>query len=149
MTRDEVFPSKYYKADDLKGNPIAVTIDRAPYEKLKGLDGKENNKIVLYFKNTDKALPLNTTNFEAVSFATGHDDTDDWPGQRIELYADRTLMGGKMVDCVRVRAAANAARKRAPAPAEEPAPPPAPAPAFALVKDSGESDPGMDDQIPF
>jgi hypothetical protein len=103
MTRDEVFPSKYLKAADLKGKAHIVTIESAVYEALKGLDGKENNKIVLYFKNTEKALPLNATNFDAVCDATGCLDTDDWPGQRIELYPTRTTMGGKAVDCIRIR----------------------------------------------
>ena len=71
MTRDEVFPGKYLKAADLKGKPHTVTIESAPYETLKSLDGKETQKIVLYFKNADKSLPLNVTNFDAVCDATG------------------------------------------------------------------------------
>jgi hypothetical protein len=103
MTRDEVFPSKYLKAADLKGKPRIVTIESARYEPLKGLDGKETQKIVLYFENVPKSLPLNATNFDAVCDATGFPDTEDWPGQRIELYPTRTSMGGKTVDCIRIR----------------------------------------------
>jgi hypothetical protein len=101
--RDDVFPSKYLRAADLKGKPCIVTIESAPYETLKGLDGKENNRIVLYFKNTEKALPLNATNFDAVCDVTGCFDTEDWPGQRIELYPTKTAMKGKLVDCIRIR----------------------------------------------
>src|SRR5262245_64644344 len=82
MTREEVFPSKYLKAADLKGKPRIVTIESAPCETLKGLDGKENQRIVLYFENVPKSLPLNATNFDAVCNATGFPDTEDWPGQR-------------------------------------------------------------------
>ena len=32
------------------------------------------------------------------------DELDDWKGKLIELYPDRTGFGGKMVDCLRVRA---------------------------------------------
>jgi hypothetical protein len=103
MIRDEAFPSKYLKATDLKGKPRIVTIERAPYEPLKGLDGKENQKIVLYFENVAKSLPLNATNFDAVCNATGFLDTEDWPGQQIELYPAKTTMGGKTVDCIRIR----------------------------------------------
>ena len=46
MKREEVFPSKYLKAADLKGKPHTVTIESAPYETLKSLDGKETQKIV-------------------------------------------------------------------------------------------------------
>jgi hypothetical protein len=94
MTRDEVFPSKYLKTADLKGKPRIVTIERAPYETLKGLDGKENPRVVLYFENVAKSLPLNATNFDAVCNATGCPDTEDWPGQQIELYPTKTTMGG-------------------------------------------------------
>ena len=84
MTREEVFPSKYLKAADLKGKAHVVTIESAPYETLKNLDGKETQKIVLHFKKAEKTLPLNATNFDAVCDATGCPDTDDWPGQRID-----------------------------------------------------------------
>jgi hypothetical protein len=90
MTRDEIFPSKRLKASDLKGKPHTVEIESAPYEALKGLDGKETQKIVLHFKNAEKTLPLNAANFDATCHATGCSDTEDWPGQRIELYPTKT-----------------------------------------------------------
>jgi hypothetical protein len=77
MTRNEVFPGKYLKADDLKGKACVATIESAPYVTLKGLDGNETKKIVLHFKNAQKTLPLNATNFDAVCDATGCPDTDD------------------------------------------------------------------------
>ena len=120
MTRNEVFPSKYLKADDLKGKACVATIESAPYEPLKGLDGNETKKIVLNFKNAEKTLPLNVTNFDAVCDATGGSDTKDWPGQRIELYPTRTTMGGKAVDCIRIR------RPSASRPAVAAPPPPPP-----------------------
>ena len=124
MTRDEIFPSKYLKAADLKGKPHAVTIERAAYETLKGLDGKETQKIVLHFKNVEKSLPLNVTNFDAVWDVTGYFDTEDWPGQRIELYPTKTTMGGKPTDCIRIRrpsASRPAAAAPSPPPPSEPA----------------------------
>lgn len=133
MTRDEAFPSKYLKAADLKGKAHIVTIESARYETLKGLDGKENQKIVLYFKNAEKSLPLNLTNFDAVCDATGCPDSEDWPGLRIELYPTKTTMGGKSVDCIRIR------RPSRPLGA---APPPMP-PASPPPTDE------MDDEIPF
>jgi hypothetical protein len=133
MTRDEVFPSKYLKAADLKGKARTVTIERAPYETLKGLDGKENQKIVLYFENVPKSLPLNGTNFDAVCDATDCPDTEDWPGQRIELYPTKTPMGGQLVDCIRIRRPSSR-----PTAAAAPPPPPTLKPA---------SD--MNDEIPW
>jgi len=121
MTREEVFPSKCLKASDLKGKPRIVTIESAPYETLKGLDGKENQKIVVYFENVVKSLPLNATNFDAVCDATGCPDTEDWPGQQIELYPTKTTMGGKTVDCIRIRPLSGSRRAAA-----VPPPPPPP-----------------------
>jgi hypothetical protein len=138
MTRDDVFPSKYLKAADLKGRPHTVTIESAPYETLKSLDGKETQKVVLYFRGAEKTLPLNVTNFDAVCDATGCYDTDDWPGQLIELYPTRTTMGGKAVDCIRVRKPTKPVQPSAQPPAQqETAPEP-----FALADE-------MDDAIPF
>jgi hypothetical protein len=131
MIRDEVFPSKYLKAADLKGKAHIVTIESAPYETLKSLDGKEAQKIVLHFKNAEKTLPLNLTNFDAVCDATGCPDTEDWPGQRIELYPTRTTMGGKAVDCIRIR------------------PPSASRPAAAAVPPPPVSADEGSDEIPF
>ena len=130
MNRDEIFPSKYLKASDLT-MPIVVTIDSAPLEVLKNPEGKEQSKVVLYFRGAKKALPLNITNWDAVAAICG-EDTDDWPGGRIELYATRTQMGGKMVDCIRVRAPRDAAATTA-----------TPPKAAALEADD------MNDAIPF
>lgn len=102
MTRDEIFPAKYLKASDLNGKPIAVTIENAPVETLKNAEGKEQTKVVLYFRGAKKALPLNVTNFDACADACGA-DTDDWPGHTIELYPAKTQMAGKTVDCIRIR----------------------------------------------
>jgi hypothetical protein len=102
MKRDEVFPGKYLKASDLKGKARVVEIDHAPFETLKNTQGEEQQKIVLYFVGNKKAMPLNVTNFDTVADICG-DDTDFWPGQKIELYPTTTQMGGKTVDCVRIR----------------------------------------------
>jgi hypothetical protein len=105
MKREDVFPSKYLKAADLKGKPVVLDIENAPLEVLKNGDGKEEHKTVLYFKGAKKALPLNQTNWDSVAAICG-DDTDMWPGCRIELYPAKTQMGSKIVDCIRIRAPA-------------------------------------------
>ena len=119
MRRDDVFPSKYLKATDIV-RPMTVTIESAPLEVLKNPEGKEQHKVVLYFRGAKKSLPLNVSNFDAVTEICG-EDTDDWPGGKIELYATRTQMAGKTVDCIRVRAPRDAAAKIAtPTKAAEP-----------------------------
>lgn len=133
MKRDDVFPSKYLKASDLSGKPITVKIGSAPLETLKTPDGKEQQKICLYLIGAKKVLPLNATNWDAVADIAG-DDTDTWPGNSIELYPTKTQLGGKTIDCVRIRAPQAAGQ-------------PAPEPRVRPVQEPASDD--MDDEIPF
>jgi hypothetical protein len=126
MKRHEIFPEKYLKCPHLKGKPATLTITAAPYETLKNSKGEEQ-KIVLSFAETKKTIPLNMTNFNSVADICG-EETDDWPGQKIEVYPAKTQMDGKVVDCIRVRS---------PSQRELPAQPPKPPP------------PDEDDEIPF
>jgi hypothetical protein len=103
--KHEMFRSKYLKASDLDGTPRTVTIEAAPTETLKN-DRGEETKTVLYFKGVRQALPLNLTNWDSVADVTGQDDSDDWPGHKVELYPTTTEMRGKTVDCIRIRAPA-------------------------------------------
>jgi hypothetical protein len=91
-TRDEIFPSKYLKAADLKGKPIVVAIASATTETLKSPEGTEATKTVLSFKGTKKVLPLNMTNWDAVADVTGEDDSVLWSGHQIEIYTTTTEM---------------------------------------------------------
>jgi hypothetical protein len=102
--RDEVFKdkSKYFNASNLPG-PLTVVIERAPMETLKNDDGEGETKTVLYFKRQQKCLPLNITNWDSVADITGKDDTDNWPGHKIELFPTTTEMKGKTVPCIRIR----------------------------------------------
>jgi hypothetical protein len=102
VTLNDAFPSKYLKATDL-AEPAIATIKLAELERIKGFDGKEQPKVVLYFAKKLKPLPLNRTNFESVGDICGSYDSDDFPGTKIELYATKTSMNGKVMDCVRIR----------------------------------------------
>jgi hypothetical protein len=117
MKKDAVFIDKYLKCPHLKGKPVTVTITAAPLETLKNTQGEEQRKIVLHFAGTKKMLPLNVTNFDAVADVCG-EDTDDWPGKKVELYPSMTQMGGKTVECIRVRSPAQ--RELAPSRLPEP-----------------------------
>jgi hypothetical protein len=103
MKRDDIFPSKYLRTPDLKGMAHTVEIERAPVEALKNTKGETQQKPVLYFRGKRKALPLNVTNFDSVATIAGDDETETWPGTRIELYPAKTQMGGRVVDCIRIR----------------------------------------------
>jgi hypothetical protein len=53
------------------------------------------------------------TNWDAVAEITGEDDTEKWPGHKVELYPTTTEMKGKIVDCIRIRAPAQGELKSA------------------------------------
>src|SRR6516225_7287731 len=108
MRASEAFPSKYVKASDVKAKPIIATISHLAQEAVgQGQDQKQ--KPVLYLEN-GKPLVLNRTNFEGLEEAFG--DSDDWSGQKIKLYAARTLYQGKSVDAVRIQAIVQSLRRR-------------------------------------
>jgi hypothetical protein len=102
-SRNEAFPSKYLKAADLKGRAVTLEIAAAPEETLTGFDGQSQTKTVVYFAGTKKKLPLNRTNWNAIADVTGEDDSDNWPGKKVELYPSTTEMNGTTMACIRVR----------------------------------------------
>jgi len=109
--RNEIFPSKYVKSGDLRGKPLVEEIEWAPTETL-GNGSEAERKTVLHFRGGTKPLPLNMTNWDAVAAIAG-DDTDGWPGHRVELYPTTTELKGKIVDCIRIRAPRQTQEKQA------------------------------------
>jgi hypothetical protein len=132
-TRDEIFPSKYLKASDLGGEAVVATIISAEPQILKNPEGEETRKVVLAFKGLKKTLPLNQINWGSVCEITGEDDSDDWPGHKVELFPSRTEMKGKAVDCIRIRGP-----QQAELPVKKP-----------KKKKPASSDDDLNDEIPF
>jgi hypothetical protein len=103
MKRDDLFPSRYFKASDLGGTSLDLAIKSATVETLKDMQGGAADKLVLAFVGQKKALVVNRTNYDALAEVFG-EETEDWPGKRITLFPDTTRVGGKSIACVRVRA---------------------------------------------
>ncbi len=102
MHRNQLFPSKYWKADDLP-KPLDVTIEGSSLEKLNNPNGNVDEKLVIRFAGQAKKLVCNMTNYDAIADLHG-EETEGWPGKAVQLYADTTKVGSKRVPCVRVRA---------------------------------------------
>ena len=135
MKISDAFPSNYLKASDLNGKAVRVTIDSVSMEKL-----GDDQKAILHFVGKDKGLVLNKTNTFRIVEAVGSDETNDWEGWSITLYACKVDYQGKRVDAIRVddrpgasKAPVNGARR--PVPQEEPA--------------YDDAAPITDDDIPF
>lgn len=97
MNISQAFPSNYLKAGDLNGRAVKVRISGC---ELEDLDGE--HKPVLRFEGKQKGMVLNRTNAGVLAAALG-DETDNWTGSEVEIYPDRTMFQGRMVDCLRVR----------------------------------------------
>lgn len=133
---NDAFPSNYLKASDIRNVEPVVTIDHVAFEPV----GKTKEmKAVVYFKGKDKGVILNKTNATKITQLAGSDQTEDWEGVRIKLFATTTEFGGETVECIRIKAAPNVARTTAAPPAPV-APPPPPA---------VEEEPLTDSDIPF
>ena len=88
---NDAFPSKYLKYEDLKDREIPVVILRVLVEEV-GM--QKDRKLILYFERAKKGMICNKTNAQRLALAYG-DDTDDWLGKQIVLYAEMTEFGGQ------------------------------------------------------
>lgn len=97
------FLSNYLKADGLKA-PQIVTIRACKLEDLKQGE-KTRPRPVLYFREFDQGLILNTTNKNILVGLFGTDESDDWVGKQVELYVKQDVeFGGKIMPGLRLRA---------------------------------------------
>lgn len=142
MKKSDVFPSRFLKPDDLDGKFVPLTIATAAYQTLKNFKGKDEQKLVLTFRETRKELVCNATIWDAIVDATGQDDSDGWPGHTVEAFGSEVQVGNETKPCVRIRAAEQAGLKLAAQPQSAQAP---------AQKQPGKpaSHDDMDDLIPF
>ena len=108
MNIDDLFPSKYLKASDLKGRAVKVRIAGSKVVDIAGKGREEDEKLVLSFEGRKKEMVVNKTNALTIAEWLGG-ETDKWAGNEIELYPDKTRFQGGIVDCIRVREPAPAA----------------------------------------
>jgi hypothetical protein len=79
---------------------VTLRIAKLELERI-GTDQKE--KYALYFKGCNKQFVVSPTCWDQIVDICGSAESDDWIGQDITLFRDKTPFGGKMVDCIRVR----------------------------------------------
>jgi len=99
MRLTDLFPSRFFKADDVT-NPVILTIAAVSQEVMG--EGQEE-KPVVYFEDHQKCLALNKTNAERIANLVGSDTVEDWYGAKVELFRDTVMFHGARTPCVRVR----------------------------------------------
>lgn len=120
MDINSLFPASFLKAADLQGQPRTATIESCAPEQI----GDSETKPVLRFVGIPKGLVLNRTNATVIASAFGT-ETDHWRGQQVTLFSMPVSFQGRMVDGIRVQAAAAATPEQAGQSFQAPPQPPA------------------------
>lgn len=97
MNMNDIYPSKYLKADDLMGREVRVIMATVEMEKI-----GDDNKPVLYFKGKDKGVVLNKTNASTIAAAYGN-ESEDWFDQPLILFSVMVDFQGKVAPAIRCR----------------------------------------------
>ena len=121
MTLNEMFPSKWWHADDLPPAGKDVLITAVQKEKV-GFDQVVKN--ILAFKGEEKRLILNVTKarrlYEILSGPNGEgSDSSDWVGKRIKMVPASIQIGAETKKTILIDPAGKSpAPKRKPTPSE-------------------------------
>jgi len=143
---NDLFPSKWLTAADLKGQSMAVTIEKIELETMKGRDGKpDETKPVVFFEELDKGMVCNKTNAGTIGKFYG-DNTDDWIGERITIFPTKVNYGKELVDAIRVDTQLPRKPKKNGTPASAKQAEPEPEPSAPLVRTGKDA---LNDDIPF
>jgi hypothetical protein len=131
------FQSKgtYMNASHVQDGELNLTIGNVELEKMPRND---EEKIVIYFQEHERGLPLNKSNGDTLIVAFGA-DTADWVGGKVTVFKVLTKFDGEAREGVRLRVEPHnfePQEKRTPVPAEA-------TPTKKSLKDL------MDDEVPF
>lgn len=97
-TTNDVYPSKYLKASDIK-TETKVTIKDIKKEEI-----GDKEKLIVEFDEIDKGLVCNKTNCNRIEKIVGSETFSDWPGRSIVLYVVHVPFKGEDVPAIRVKA---------------------------------------------
>ena len=105
MKTNDVFPSKYLKAEDdiFDNGEVVATIKDVQLESLKSREKGEESKPVIYFKELPKGLIVNKTNWGICAKLFASDDSDDWIGERVALVTVEVDAFGDVVKAIRIK----------------------------------------------
>lgn len=90
-----------YLTGDMFKKPMQLTIKGGRLEKMKN-DRGEEDKPVLYFRETKKGLVLNKTAAKTLHQLFGTWDVDEMIGQKVTLYSETGQAFGKQYNAARI-----------------------------------------------
>lgn len=112
MKKHDYFPVKWLKAADIDDREMVMTVQQVVLEEV-GIEREE--RCVLYFRGTTKAMILNSTNYNTIAAVLGSDETDDWVGREITLRTELVSFRGATNPAIRVKPAKPVGPVHAPA----------------------------------
>ena len=85
------------------GKDLIVTIKDIVKGEIVGEDGKKGEGTLVYFKELDKPMILNSTNAKAITCIYGTPYVEEWIGKQIQLYSMKIRAFGEDLDALRIR----------------------------------------------
>jgi hypothetical protein len=102
MRLSEVFAGDHLKSEDLAEGDLPLTIKKVETKEFEKDGGGKEMKLIIHFRETEKTLVSNKTNANTIANLYT-DETDNWVGKRITLYATEVEFQGKTMLGIRVR----------------------------------------------
>lgn len=95
---------EYLAAEDLGGKDVTLTIKTVTREDIPQPPAYQDTKTkaVIHFKEVPRKMVCNKTNGSTIIHLYGN-ETDEWIGKRITLYAVRGKFFGKDQPAIRIR----------------------------------------------
>lgn len=98
MKLNQAFPGKFLKAADFEDGPRTLTIKNVTHDKV----NDDESKLVVHFREDERGMVLNKTNFNMIEEITGEDDTDNWKGAVLSVGRVKVDFQGQRVWGVRI-----------------------------------------------
>jgi hypothetical protein len=100
---NQMIESKYLKQSDVDGE-VEVTIAKIGQINVAREDEQPELKWAARFTELPKPMVLNSTNLQLLAKACGSEESDDWIGKTVTVYADPNVsFGGKLVGGLRIK----------------------------------------------
>ena len=97
-----LFKGEYISAAEFGDRRPTMTIAKVELCKLEQEDGRQKDKGIIRFRETDRGWVLNRTNAECIAAMFGR-ETNDWVGKRVTLFSTPVKFGGKTEPGIRVK----------------------------------------------